>query len=211
MLKNKSTFFFIATIFIQIITLAVLIDEKWMKEITKEEVAMMDNIYSEKVTNDVIVRGNHWYMSYIVETSIESHFYDILLPVQYQQTGEIKDDRIGTWIFQTTEKRINAFLEQLRFSFVRFASMLVWLELVGLMTIGFFISAMIIRQKKKVTYDFTSHTRQEYAKRIIIFIPLICWLAFWYPLAVSPWCYPAFGFIVALSISLFLSNSSKRI
>ncbi len=211
MLKNKGAFFFIVTIFIQLITLAVLIDEQWMKEITRNEVSMMDDIYSKKVTNNVILQGNHWYMTYIVEPEIERHFYDLLLPTQYQLTGEIKDDRIGTWIFQTTEKRINAFLEQLRFSFIRLSSMLVWMKLVGLMTVGFIVSAIIIREKKKVTYDFTSHTRQEYSKRIIIFVPLICWLAFWYPLAVSPWVYPAFGFIVAFSISLFLSNSSKRV
>ncbi|EHA1082431.1 DUF4400 domain-containing protein [Photobacterium damselae] len=211
MKKDKPFLYFIITIFIQIITVMVLLDQQWMQEITQEEVAKMDRLYSESTTNDVIIRGNDWYMKYIVDTSIEHHFYFALLPEEYLRLGEIPDDKKATWLFRTTEGRINAFLEQVRFSFIRLASMCVWLDMVGLMVIGFIITAYILRQKKKLTYEYTSPLRHEYSKRLIVYIPLITWLAFWFPLAVDPIVYPIFGFIVAACFGLFLSNSAKRI
>ncbi|HIF9538226.1 TPA: DUF4400 domain-containing protein [Photobacterium damselae] len=211
MKKDKTVLYFIISIFIQILTMMVILDEQWMKEITQEEVSQMDSLYSEGTTNDVIIQGNEWYMKYIVDTTIERHFYDTLLPEQYQLLGEIPEDQTATWIFRTTEGRINAFLEQLRFSFIRLASMSVWGELVGLMIIGFIITAYILRQKKKLTYEYTSPLRHEYSKRLIMYMPLIIWLAFWFPLAVNPIVYPIFGFIVAACFGLFLSNSAKRV
>ncbi|KLV03480.1 hypothetical protein ABT56_18755 [Photobacterium aquae] len=212
MLKNQKNVILIMIILaFQVITLLTFVDEELMAKIIADEVSYMDEYYTEDLTNKILNDGNDLYTRLIVETGVEFEIYNALIPDEYLRTGQIQDDQLATNIFGYSYDRISSFFESIRFSMIRMYSIASWGKLMIMMIIGFVLTGYKLRQIKKTNFDYTSPLRQEYAQRLTVFMPVIVWLVIWCPLAISPFFYPLMGFILALSLSLFISNTAKKV
>jgi len=200
-------------IFIQIITIVVLIPSAWLSQVLDSEVEMLQNSFGKETSAYIIETGFGWYQSIFIETGINDYVHSLFVPTELERERSTGMQSLGqnTW-FPWIEGRGDAVRLVLIIMFERFSQIVLWAPFLGIMFLPAAWDGFMTWKMKCYSFEYSSPWFHQFSINAIKFFFFGLVVGAFFPAPIPPTVLPLVGLFITpvIAVSMF-SNLPKRV
>lgn len=212
-MKERFILFIISAIMIIGLMTALLVDEKTVQGLVRQERA--DNYaflgQSAQIAED---RAMRWYSVLFIKTGVTQFTFDVAQPGKHKPTtdgqpenrADQASDRLTAW----WQQRMRVFWSIAFQFFVRLSNLLIWVPLMMLIMLPAVVDAFVVRRIKGTNFSLPSPHMQLFGTRAMVVLTVVYLLLQMAPVVLHPVWAPIAMALFAMATWVGITFFAKR-
>lgn len=210
-MKNSPWFIAAILLLLEIIIVAVLVPGDFTGRAIEREYDLIEKSFGKKTLVWVQEKSDSWYQSSMIDSGVKRAIYNHLIPSEEQKARSVGLESFGDWWFDLAASRIEAVMQVIQQTYLRFALLMMWAPYILLLLIPAAYDGIQTWRIKFTNFDYASPVVHRYSVRLMGICVVGMMMLLIAPVAIPPVTTPVILMIICVAIGLVIGNYQKRI
>jgi len=199
-------------IVMEFILLSALVPTDWSNRVRDRENQWLRETMGHETAALVVASAQAWYATVFVDPGLIQGSYDLLLPDAASindrpELGKLAASPLWPWVAD----RLDVIWQALYMAVQRIVLLLAWWPFLAFALVGATADGLLRRRIRQSGFDYPSPLAHRLAVRGMLWMGLLVTLGLLVPLPMPPLAVPVLASVLAAALSLFLTQTQKRL